>query len=86
MVIAGTKRMPAADPDQAPGDPAGDGEEGGQQLAHETISSIATATSSSAKSSETARWGMRCWRAVPARMPSTAGTASQSPVPRSTLP
>src|SRR5680860_76529 len=77
-----------ADADQAAGEAAGGGDQDRDQDvgAHPTISSIATPTSSTAKSSETARCGIRCWTAVPITTPSTAGIESSRPVPTWTLP
>ena len=37
------------------------------------------ATRSTAKSSETARWGIRCWIAVPKMTPSDRGDREQQP-------
>ena len=77
----------AADADQAAGEPAGERDQDREELVHQKkINSIAIATRRAAKSSEIARWGMRCWIAVPATTPITAGIESQRPVRTWTLP
>ena len=86
IVSAGTKRTPPPTPTMPPAKPPARQIRTADQLVHERISSIAIATSSAAKSRETARWEMRCWTAVPITTPTTAGIASSSPVTTWTLP
>ena len=72
IVSAGTKRTPPPTPTRPPARPPATAIRTAIEhvAAHRTINSIATPTSSAAKSRETARWGMRCWIAVPITTPS----------------
>ena len=86
---AGTNRMPPPTPSSPPGQAGGEAEReqaGEVERVHQNTSAAAEASSSTKNAPATARSEMRCWRAVPASTPPTAGAATSRPLRRSTFP
>src|SRR5206468_2669670 len=74
---AGHEQDAAADADHAADDAGGEADRDGAREVpgtHQKIKRIAETTSRTAKAPETTLVGTRCWSAVPATTPPTAGT------------
>src|SRR5215207_4277543 len=78
----GYEQDAAADAHEAADRAGQEPEEERGELAQPINSLIATATSSAANISDTARPDRRCWRAAPATTPAIAGTPIRMPLPR----
>jgi hypothetical protein len=85
----GHEEDPAPYPHEAAGHPGrkAKGEQAGPvERIHQKTRTAADASSNTMKARATARSEMRCWSAVPATTPATAGIPIRIPFRRSTLP
>src|SRR5262249_46826940 len=78
---------PAADSEQSGEHARGEAEHQRQHDGRHVVSSTTpTTTSSAANASESQRWCIRCWIAVPATAPMAAGSPISAAYPHSTSP